>query len=413
MAEFIMQKLEDVVIPMKEISISNVKLLAGSENVFIVPTIPFSELVCEFLKELSSILVNHIEIKNYSDVMSFAFWCRNSNIQRLKESFIDGSFRIGRGYVYHISPSNVPVNFAFSYVFGLLSGNSNIVRVPSKYFPQVDIICNSIEKLFENFKYEDIKNTTAFIQYDKNDEITSLMSSNCNARVIWGGDQTIWNIKQLPIPPRSIDITFSDRISLCVINSLSILELNKKELYKLVDNFFNDTYLMDQNACSSPFLVVWHGEQNCEGKKLFWELLSEKISKNYNLSMIQSVDKFTLLCQQIIELDSLDKVQIFNNKLYVIKLNELNYDIYKYRGKFGHFFEIEINNLEKIKNIISEKYQTITYFGVNKNELIEFIYKNKLLGIDRIVPIGQALSIDSIWDGYDIIRTLSRIIEIK
>ena len=62
MAEFIMQKLEDVVIPMKEISISNVKLLAGSENVFIVPTIPFSELVCEFLKELSSILVNHIEL---------------------------------------------------------------------------------------------------------------------------------------------------------------------------------------------------------------------------------------------------------------------------------------------------------------------------------------------------------------
>lgn len=398
---------------MKRISINNVKLLAGSENVSIVPIIPFNELVCEFLKELSTILINHIEIKDYSDVMSFAFWCRNSNIQKLKEAFKDDYFRIGRGYVYHISPSNVPVNFAFSYVFGLLSGNSNIVRVPSKYFPQVDIICNSIKKLFEDIKYEDIKNTTAFVQYDKDDKITSIFSSDCNARVIWGGDRTIWNIKQLPIPPRSIDITFSDRISLCIIDSLSILKLNKKELHKLVDNFFNDTYLMDQNACSSPFLIVWYGEQNCEGKKLFWNLLSEKISKSYNLSMIHSVDKFTLLCQQIIELDSLNEIQIFNNKLYVIKLNEINYDIYKYRGKFGHFFEVEINNLEKIKDIISEKYQTITYFGVNKNELIEFIYKNKLLGIDRIVPIGQALSIDSIWDGYDIIKTLSRIIEIK
>lgn len=413
MAESIMQKSEDVVTLMKRINISKVKLLAGTSTVSVMPTIPFNELVCEFLKELSSILINHTEIKNYSDVMSLAFWCRNSNIQRLKEAFKDDYCRIGRGYVYHISPSNVPVNFAFSYIFGLLSGNSNIVRVPSKYFPQVDIICNSIEKLFEDIKYEDIKNSTAFVQYDKNDEITSMFSFDCNARVIWGGDQTIWNIKQLPIPPRSIDITFSDRISLCVINSSSILKLNKKELQKLVDNFFNDTYLMDQNACSSPFLIIWYGEQNCECKELFWNLLSEKISKNYNLSAIQSVDKFTLLCQQIIELDSLDEIKIFNNKLYVIRLNKLNYDMYKYRGKFGHFFEIDINNLEQVKDIINEKYQTITYFGVDKNELIEFIYKNKLLGIDRIVPIGQALNIDSIWDGYDIIKTLSRIIEIK
>ena len=413
MAESIMQKSEDVVILMKRININKVKLLAGTSAVSVAPTTPFNELVCEFLKELSSILINHTEIKNYSDVMSFAFWCRNSNIQKLKEAFKDDYYRIGRGYIYHILPSNVPVNFAFSYTFGLLSGNSNIVRVPSKYFPQADIICNSIEKLFEDIKYEDIKNSTAFVQYDKNDEITSMFSFDCNARVIWGGDQTIWNIKQLPIPPRSIDITFSDRISLCVINSSSILKLNKKELQKLIDNFFNDTYLMDQNACSSPFLIIWYGEQNCEAKELFWNLLSEKISKNYNLSAIQSVDKFTLLCQQIIEIDSLDEIKIFNNKLYVIRLNKLNCDMYKYRGKFGHFFEININNLEQVKDIINEKYQTITYFGVDKNELIKFIYENKLLGIDRIVPIGQALNIDSIWDGYDIIKTLSRIIEIK
>ncbi len=413
MVEYKMQKLGDVVIPMKRINIDNVRLLTGSLNIDIAPVIPFSDLVCEFLKELCDVLSSYIEIKNYPDVMSFAFWCRNSNIQRLKKSFTDNNFRIGRGYVYHISPSNVPVNFAFSYVFGLLAGNSNIVRVPSKYFPQVNIICGSIEKLFENVKYESIKNRTAFIQYDKNDEITSMLSFDCNARVIWGGDQAIWNIRKSPISSKSIDITFSDRISISVINTLSILELDERELNKLIDNFFNDTYLMDQNACSSPFLIIWYGEENIEAKNLFCTTLSQKISKNYNLSTIQSVDKFTLLCQQAIELDTINGIQIFNNKLYVIKLNELENDIHKYKGKFGHFFEININELGKMRDIITEKYQTITYFGIDKNRLVELIYENKLLGIDRIVPIGQALNIDSIWDGYDIIKTLSRIIEVK
>ena len=50
------------------------------------------------------------------------------------------NFRLGRGCVFHISPSNVPVNYAYSLVVGLLTGNTNIVRISSKDFPQVEII---------------------------------------------------------------------------------------------------------------------------------------------------------------------------------------------------------------------------------------------------------------------------------
>jgi hypothetical protein len=33
--------------------------------------------------------------------------------------------------------------------------------------------------------------------------------------------------------------------------------------------------------------------------------------------------------------------------------------------------------------------------------------------VDRIVPIGQALDIGLYWDGYDIIPSLTKTIEIK
>ena len=37
----------------------------------------------------------------------------------------------------------------------------------------------------------------------------------------------------------------------------------------------------------------------------------------------------------------------------------------------------------------------------------------KLLGLCRIVPIGQAIDMDLVWDGKNIINELTRIIEVK
>ena len=65
------------------------------------------------------------------------------------------------------------------------------------------------------------------------------------------------------------------------------------------------------------------------------------------------------------------------------------------------------------KNGQPKRCQTITYFGFKKNDLKFFVLKNNLLGIDRIVPIGNALDIKIIWDGYDVIQSLSRIITIE
>ena len=45
--------------------------------------------------------------------------------------------------------------------------------------------------------------------------------------------------------------------------------------------------------------------------------------------------------------------------------------------------------------------------------LKKFVIKNNLSGIDRIVPIGQALDISFFWDGYDLNRILSRVVDIK
>lgn len=391
----------------------HIEYLVGNSTIQVRPQEPYSDLSCEFLNDLSVSLRNHKKIRDFSDVMAFAFWCRSSNINKLREEFKNNKYRLGLGMVFHIAPSNVPVNFAFSFVFGLLSGNANIVRVPSKPFTQVYIICDEINKILENDKYLAIKSMTTFVKYERNNEITAMYSKNCNARIIWGGDRTIWNIRKLPIPPRCMDIAFADRFSLSVISSDSIIDMDDFYLERLAEGFYNDTYLMDQNACSSPHLVIWIGENKEKAQKIFWNALYHKVKKEYELEPVTAVDKYTLLCENSIDLENIEEFKRFSNLLYVLKINELIHNIDKYHGKFGYFFEYDTDDMNELSYIVNNKYQTLTYHGIEKSKLVNVVLGNSLLGIDRIMPIGQAMDMTVVWDGYDIVKTLSRIIDIR
>ena len=78
--------------------------------------------------------------------MALSFFCRKKNILKLKK-YSDKSVRFGLGLLFHITPSNVPTNFAYSLIFGLLSGNANIVKVPSKKYEEIKLICDAINKI--------------------------------------------------------------------------------------------------------------------------------------------------------------------------------------------------------------------------------------------------------------------------
>ena len=94
-------------------------------------------------------------------------------------------------------------------------------------------------------------------------------------------------------------------------------------------------------------------------------------------------------------------------------LKNLEKDHNNIKSKWGFFYEYETNNLKKISKYINKKYQTLSYFGFKKDFFKDFIVKNNIQGIDRVVPIGQALDVGLFWDGYDINKSLTRVIDIK
>ena len=62
--------------------------LVGNQTPKAIAIEPYSEIVCEYLDELSRTLRSNSMLKNYPDVASLAFWCRKANIMQLKQKFV-------------------------------------------------------------------------------------------------------------------------------------------------------------------------------------------------------------------------------------------------------------------------------------------------------------------------------------
>lgn len=391
---------------------NKIEYLFGAEDIQIEPKVPFDEKICDFLDALSKALREDKDVKMYSDIIAFAFWIRRANLMKMKEAYRN-ELRLGKGLAFHIAPSNVPINFAYTFAFGFLSGNSNIIKASSKRFPQTKLICNVMQKVAEQQEYQWVKQQNAIVVYDREEvTYTEDFSKQCDVRVIWGGDHTIQEIRKISIQPRSTEMTFADRYSFAIISAKAILDRKELELEDLAEKFYNDTYLMDQNACSTPHLICWMGEEDEieDASRRFWSQVYEKAKKAYLLEDIKVSDKYTIICEMA-ALGKLQRLETYGNYLYVSRISDLPDDVTKLRGKFGLFFEYRLKKLDDLSDIISKKVQTCAVYGIEKERIFQWMVEQHVCGIDRVVDVGKTLEIGLNWDGYDVVRELSRIIK--
>ena len=188
------------------------------------------------------------------------------------------------------------------------------------------------------------------------------------------------------------------------------MKLTNQEFNRIVDRFYNDTYIMDQKGCSSPQAIVWQGTKKKQAKLKFYETLSKIASKRYDQSLAAVNEKISNLSIIAAKSKNNFKTQFANFNLVTIKPSKFDLEIEKIRSYNGTFVEMDLENFKDIKKIISKKCQTITYYGIENNKFKNTIINSGLLGIDRIVPVGRALDMSLIWDGKDLIHSLSRIV---
>lgn len=365
------------------------------------PVLPaFSEPVTAFFSRLSQELLR--DKRSSVDVKSYAYWIRRTSLNAAMQ---EGEFqnRLGRGVAWHIAPSNVPVNFAVSMTSSLLAGNCTMVRVSSKHFPQVDVICETINRLLA-VEFAALKPYLCIFRHEHSAAITQALSKLCDVRIVWGGDQTIELLRQAPLPPRAVELAFADRYSIAVLHADECL---KHDAEVLAQKFYTDTYYTDQNACSSPRLVVWLGNRVEQARKRFWSALDRLVQREYPMQPIQAVDKYSAVCMLSM---SRPGVRYLSENTYVLRaeVDRLTADVMDYKCGGGCFFEYRAKTLEEIVPVLTKRCQTVAVLGVEQEQVRELVFSKGVRGVDRIVPLGGTMELSFIWDGFQMVESMSR-----
>jgi acyl-CoA reductase-like NAD-dependent aldehyde dehydrogenase len=151
---------------------------------------PFHKDTLSFFDVLSQRLIHEsIGKPDMADALALGYWLRRSNISKMQLHFkqvqeVTNGIRVPIGQVFHVSPSNVEVLFAYSWALSTLCGCVSIVRVSSKHTELTRRIIGVIEQVATESA---MMPTWAFISTPKSDVFTiGKLIEESDALVVWG-----------------------------------------------------------------------------------------------------------------------------------------------------------------------------------------------------------------------------------
>ena len=186
---------------------------------------------------------------------------------------------------------------------------------------------------------------------------------------------------------------------------------------RVARDFYNDTYLSDQNACTSPRVVVWYGEKKEDAKERFWKALYGLAKEKYHMQAVTSVDKLVTICKaaSVDETENVGKIQVMPQEDYLLvrlKVDKLTPELMRYRGNSGCFYEYDATDLLSLREFCNDTHcQTLGYIG--NREAWKPLLMSGLKGVDRVVTIGHTMDFDLVWDGYHLINSMTRVIAVR
>jgi Acyl-CoA reductase (LuxC) len=375
--------------------------------------VPFGAQQIDFVASLSRRILLDRTMRAFPEAMALANWFRRVNLIKLERDFAANNaahLARARGLVFHLAPSNVDSIFMYSWLLSVLAGNKNIVRLSLKRGEQAAALTNALTATLNDAEFSVVANRNAIFSYGHDDSITASISACCDTRVIWGGDNTVNHIRKIPIPPRTTELTFADRFSFSLINAAYVAQMPATALKDIAERFFNDVYWFDQQACSSPRLIIWVGDSAVitTAQTIFWDAVNAIVmAKSHAIDPSLGVTKFATAMEYAASSQATSIIHENANLTRVHLPSLSNFSRERHCGG-GFFLEAGVRNLTDAAPWVSKKEQTVSVLGFDRRGIGEFLNAVGHSGIDRVVQFGNALSFSDVWDGFDLLQSFTR-----
>ena len=365
----------------------------------LAPFAVYSDTAIRFVTELSRRLL--LLANSQPDLAALGFFLRPAALkQALQQSQPHNLMPLG--LTFHLVPSNVPTVAFYSWLAALLQGNSAVVRLSSRRNAVQEAMLALLDQMLNEPQWQMIANRTRFIRYPHNNAITEYLSSRCAVRVIWGGDATIREIRQIPLSPKAKELCFPDRKSVAVLETNYLHSLNFTDFSRLIQRLGQDVSQFNQQACASPVLLVWLGEPTSELWQRFWTALSHQFSDEFADKLEQTINLQLASCDGVIE-----QTEVFGKLVIGATSHAANVN----HCQFGSGL-LAYQIVESCDVWVSQQasFQTCVYVGADKASFAEKVKNSMAMRMDRICSAGQALAFDWSWDGEDLLQSYSRCI---
>ena len=367
-----------------------------------------------FIAALSRALGSEGASRGLPAFQALAFWLRPAEARRLVQRgqamARPDEVLVSRGVAFHVPPANVDTMFLYSWVLSLAAGNANVVRISSRLLDAQSWLWERLAALLSEPEHAAIAASTLMISYGHDDDITAACSRACDIRVIWGGDGTIETIRRAPLAAHAVDLVFPDRHSFALVGAAAWHALDATGRRRVAERFYNDAFWFDQLGCASPRVVAFVGDG--EASDGFWrEVAAVAEAKGYVPDAVDVVAKFVAACDAAVRLP-VSRVCAFSPAVTVIDLGHA-VALPREGPGAGYFFALHVPDVEALSPVIRRRDQTVTTFGVPAVALRRWAMGLNGRGIDRIVPMGEALAFDAVWDGVDLLGALTRRVTVR
>jgi len=342
-------------------------------------------------------------------IRAFAYWTRKSAIERMRIDFMrhlpDGVVPVGRGIAFHLPPANVDTIFLYSWVIAFLTGNVNVTRLPSVLGQLMDRALDILIDLLAEGGFTDV-----FVSYPASEAINRTVSSVSDLRLVWGGDAKARIFSVLPLRLDGRALVFPDRYSYSVVDGTHLAALDPGSNEALAQRLFNDVFVFGQMACSSPHVLHVVGAHESHGDAVH-RLLAEvdRIARRGGGSVdpAHGIEKFAVATQLAAE-GIVVSVERFSTELTATRLAAPG-SVSVGGGFLGVCY---LSGLDDLIDRIEDRDHTLSYEGFPREMMEAFARSAAPRGFRRIVPIGQSLNFDTVWDGNDLLRDSVRLVRL-
>jgi acyl-CoA reductase-like NAD-dependent aldehyde dehydrogenase len=312
------------------------------------------------------------------------------------------------GVVGHWPAGNIEIQPVLSMSCALLGGNACLVRVPGGL---EDITRRLVGKLAQT----DAKGVLTplvrmlVFQHTRQD-LQEAMARVVDGAMVWGGEEAVLQVRNLPFPSWARLAIFGPRISIAAMDADSWWNVQERQTW--CRRIARDVWQFDQQACSSPQVLFLEKKAGHSSDEFLQNLKAAFESENrQHPRKTAQAALTTAICQARASwlLDDVAHQAIFPSgpdwTLLIGRGSEIPEPT---QGKT--LTVLEVDDLSDALQSLDGNVQTLglAVADATREEKLAGLAASR--GVDRIVKLGRMHVFTPPWDGVDLIRPMVRMV---